>query len=222
MAAAGALGQSAGDHGTDPNPGWFSHQPERCRGQEGDDNIVYFANPGSNNNQQTFLHIVNRTQNTDTVTITGTDDAGVVSAGQVTFTLSPDAAKQMTGQDLENGNTDKGLTGNLDDGAGKWRLTVSSPLDLEVMSLIRSQDGFLTNLSRTTPVDSGVNDVWIFNPASNVNQRSLLLETAPRAGRSVPRLARCRWRDHMFGMLCPPDEVFARSEREKIAPFRVL
>jgi len=80
----------------------------------------------------------------------------------------------MTAQDLEAGNPDKGLLGMLGDGEGRWRLTVSADVAIQVMSLIRTPDGFLTNLSRTTPVSAGVNDVFIFNPGSNINQRSSL------------------------------------------------
>ena len=51
---------------------------------------------------------------------------------------------------------------------------MTSSLDLEVMSLVRTPDGFLTNLSRTVPVSAGVSEVFIFNPASNTNQLSSL------------------------------------------------
>ena len=141
---------------------------------EGSDNVVYFANPGSNINQQTFLRILNRSEDTGTVTMTGVDDAGVTSGGEITFTLGPNESKQMTAQDIENGNTGKGLIGNFDDGTGKWRITVTSTLDLKVMSLIRSSDGFLTNLSGMVD-DSGTDHVIYFaNQAGHATQQTFL------------------------------------------------
>jgi hypothetical protein len=139
------------------------------------DHVIYFANPASDPLQQTFPRIINTGDGSDTVTISAIDDNGAIAPnGDVTFALGPNESKQVTSQDLENGNASKGLNGTLGDGTGRWRLTVSSELDLEVTSLVRTQDGFLTNLSRTSPVNADVNDVFIFNPASNNVQRSLL------------------------------------------------
>ena len=98
--------------------------------EESGSNIIYFANPASNTNQQTFVRVVNTAANSGTVTITGIDDSGAASSGAVSFTLEANEAKQMTIQDLENGNINKGLSGSLGDGTGKWRLTVTSALDL--------------------------------------------------------------------------------------------
>ena len=143
--------------------------------EESGSNIIYFANPASNTNQQTFIRVVNTTANSGTVTIAGIDDSGAASAGSVSFTLTPNQAKQMTVQDLENGNLNKGLSGSLGDGTGKWRLTVTSVLDLKVMSLIRTKDGFLTNLSGV--VDTAWTDshkIYFANPASQTNKQTFL------------------------------------------------
>ena len=143
--------------------------------KSGNDNLVYFANPASNPNQQTFLRIVNVTGNTGTVTISGIDDAGVASGGTMTFTLGPDQSKQINAQELEQGNINKGLTGSLDDGVGKWRLTVASSLNLEVMSLIRTPDGFLTNLSGMVDVnESGDYVIYFGSPASETTRQTFL------------------------------------------------
>ena len=142
--------------------------------KEGSDNVVYFANPASNNEQQTFLRVVNLTDESGTVTISGIDDTGVTSSGNVTFALEPNESKQMTAQDLENGNTGKGLTGNLDNGIGKWRLTVSATVDIEVLSLIRTQDGFLTNLSGMVDLSGTDRVIYFANPASETYQQTFL------------------------------------------------
>lgn len=140
-----------------------------------DDNFVYFANPASNTNQQTFLRIVNLTDDSDTVTISGVDDEGNTSTGTVTFPLGAHESIQMTSQDLELRNSNKGLTGNLDDGVGKWRLTITSPLQLQVVGLIRTPNGFLTNLSRVVDQNtSGAYTIYFANPASETFRTTFL------------------------------------------------
>ena len=142
---------------------------------ESGSNIVYFANPASNSQQQTFLRIVNNSNSQGTVTISAIDDLGINAAEKVSFELGPNESKQMTAQDLENGNAAKGLTGKLGDGTGKWRLTIASSLDLATQSLIRTPDGFLTNLSAlVTPNNSGTSTLNFFNPANNKAQQSFM------------------------------------------------
>lgn len=93
-------------------------------------NHVYFANPASNITKQTFLRIVNTTSELGSVTISGVDDVGKASSGTVTFSLTANEAKQITIQDLENGNSSNGLSGTLGQGSGKWHLSVTSVLEL--------------------------------------------------------------------------------------------
>ena len=52
----------------------------------------------------------------------------------------------LTAQELEEGSA--GVEGRFGDGAGKWRLTVSADQPVQVMSLLLSPTGHLTNLSR--------------------------------------------------------------------------
>jgi hypothetical protein len=138
-------------------------------------NIVYFANPASTTEQQTFLRIVNNTSTGGTVTITGVDNEGVTAPETVTFELAGDAAKQMTAQDLELGNPDKGLAGKLGEGNGRWRLVIASTLSISAQSLIRTPDGFLVNVSMpVTPNETGSSTVSFFNPASNTEQQSFI------------------------------------------------
>ncbi len=142
---------------------------------EGSERFVYFANPASNNNQQTFLRVTNQTANEGTVAISGIDDLGITSSGTVSFSLGANASKQITTQDLENGNTGKGLTGNLDNGSGKWRLTLTSTLALEVISMIRTPDGFLTNLSSVVDANNaGERIIYFANPASETTKSTFL------------------------------------------------
>ncbi len=142
---------------------------------ESGNNLVYFANPASNTNQQTFIRISNQSATSGSVTVTGIDDNGDASSGSVTFSLGANESKQLTAQDLENGNANKGLSGSLGDGAGKWQLSISSTLDLEVLSLIRTTDGFLTNLSAVVPEDGNGDPVIYFaNPASESTKSTFI------------------------------------------------
>jgi len=139
------------------------------------DHVIQFGNPASEPARQTFLRIINTTNQMRTVAIAGIDDNGnPAPGGNILFDLGPNASKQMNAGDLENGNAGKGLAGALGDGTGRWRLTVSSLGGLQVMSLVRTPDGFLTNLSRVTPIAGNVNDAWFFNPGTNPNQVSSL------------------------------------------------
>ncbi len=139
------------------------------------DHVIYFGNPASEPARQTFLRIINTTNQMRTVAIAGIDDAGnPAPGGNILFDLVPNESKQMNAGDLENGNPGKGLAGMLGDGEGRWRLTVSHSGGIQVMSLVRTPDGFLTNLSRVTPITGNVNDVWFFNPGTNPNQVSSL------------------------------------------------
>ena len=55
-------------------------------------------------------------------------------------------ASSLTAQEIEEGGD--GIRGRFGDGAGRWRLTVSADQPLQVMSLMQSATGHLTNLSR--------------------------------------------------------------------------
>ncbi|MBV1905031.1 MAG: hypothetical protein KUG75_03060 [Pseudomonadales bacterium] len=139
------------------------------------DHVIYFGNPASETSKQTFLRIINASAQSGTVTISGIDDNGIIApGGEVMFDLGAQQSKQINAADLESGNIGKGLVGMLGDGTGRWRLTVSADVDIQVMSLVRTPDGFLTNLSRTTPVSGNINTIHFFNPASNSNQISSL------------------------------------------------
>lgn len=114
--------------------------------------VLYFANPGSNPNQQSFIRVVNRSGASGAVNVSAVDDAGIPApGGDIRFTLAANAALNFNAEDYTNGNPAKGLQGAFGSGTGKWQLTVSSALNLEVMSLIRTPDGFLTDLSNIAP-----------------------------------------------------------------------
>ncbi|MFB3105962.1 MAG: hypothetical protein ACE1ZA_13730, partial [Pseudomonadales bacterium] len=78
---------------------------------------VTFANPASNQTQQSFLRVINQSSVSGLVTLSGIDDGGdPAPGGDLTFTLGPNEAKQINSLDYENGSAAKGLTGVLGDG----------------------------------------------------------------------------------------------------------
>ncbi len=101
-------------------------------------------NPGSNTNQRSNLRLVNYSRYDTTVSIVGIDNAGFSPGRTVRVTVPAGAAKTISAADLESGN---GLSGALGDGSGKWRLVVTSNRPLQVLSLLTSATGHVTNLS---------------------------------------------------------------------------
>ena len=125
--------------------------------------------------RQGFVRVVNRSDRTGDVRVVATDDAGT-SPEAVILSLEPDETQAFNSQDLEEGNTDKGLSGGTGAGTGDWRLLFESELEIEVGAYIRTTDGFLTAVHDDVSIDglTGSHYVPVFNPASNVNQRSRL------------------------------------------------
>ena len=124
--------------------------------ETGDTLHVLFFNPGSNRNQVSRLRLVNRGAAEAEVTVTARDDAGECApGGEVRLTLPAGAARMLSARDLESGGG--GFDGSLGDGAGKWRLFVSSSVSIEAMSLLTSPTGHLANLS-TAPFDASAAD----------------------------------------------------------------
>ena len=107
---------------------------------------VVFMNPGSNRNQVSWLRLINPGEEAVDITIAGTDDAGEAGESAVSLTLEAGASRMLSAQALESGEG-ADSSGRLGDGKGKWRLAVSAPQPIRVMSLLASPTGHLTNLS---------------------------------------------------------------------------
>ena len=117
------------------------------------DHYISFFNPGSNFRQVSRLRLVNPGSTTAEVSITGRDDAGVVApGGTVRLTLPARTSRFLSAQTLESG---VGLDGRLGDGTGKWRLSVVSNVAIQVMSILSTPTGHITNLS-TSPLYVGM------------------------------------------------------------------
>ena len=108
---------------------------------------VPIFNPGGNESQVSWLRLVNTGDYAVEVVIEARDDDGDPAPwGTVRLTLAAGAARSLSAQQLEQG--DAGFHGRLGSGRGKWRLSVSADRPIQVMSLMQSPTGHLTNLSR--------------------------------------------------------------------------
>ena len=123
--------------------------------------------------RQGFARVINHGDEAGEVTINAYDDQGT-SHGPLTLTIDAGETIHFNSADLENGNAGKGLSGSTGPGEGDWRLELDSGLDIEVLSYIRTGDGFLTAMHDTAPEGDDGHRVAIFNPGSNTNQESLL------------------------------------------------
>ena len=101
-------------------------------------------NPGANQRQVSRLRIANPGSRPAHVSVAGIDDASDAAREVVRLQVPAGSARTLTAADLESG---AGVLGELGGGRGKWRLTVDSEQPVEVMSLLESPTGHLTNLS---------------------------------------------------------------------------
>ena len=122
---------------------------------------------------QGFVRVINHSGDAGEVQVDAIDDTGT-SYGPLTLSIDGHQTVHFNSDDLEAGNAGKGLTGSTGVGEGDWRLTLSSDLDLEVLSYIRTTDGFLTAMHDLAPEAEGVHRIAIFNPGSNTSQVSRL------------------------------------------------
>ena len=127
----------------------------------------------SDPNGQGFVRVINRSEEAGEVGIAAIDDFGV-KRGELALAIGALGAAHFNSDDLELGNPEKGLTGSTGAGNGDWRLELTSELDLEVLSFIRTADGFLTSMHEVVSIEGQRHRVPIFNPARNVNQVSRL------------------------------------------------
>ena len=109
--------------------------------------LTFNKAPASLTWSHALLRLINPTDDSVDVTITGQDDRGRPGAGAVSVSLPAGAARMLTVHQLEQG--DDGFEGSLgDDGRGRWQLFVSADRPIRVMNLMRSPNtGYMTNLS---------------------------------------------------------------------------
>ena len=135
--------------------------------------ITYFPSASDALGRQGFARIINHSDEAGEVSIQAFDDDGV-SYGPLTLSIGAGETVHFNSGDLEEGNPGKGLAGSTGPARGNWRLELDSDLDIEALSYIRTEEGFLTAMHDTVPFAGGLHRVAIFNPGSNQNQESLL------------------------------------------------
>ena len=123
--------------------------------------------------RQGFVRVINRTDRAGEIAIHAFDDTDRVY-DPLRLSIGAGQAVHFNSDDLESGNSAKGLSGSTGAGLGDWRLQISSDLEIEVLAYIRTEDGFLTAMHDLVPNSGGQYRVATFNPASNTQQQSLL------------------------------------------------
>ena len=137
--------------------------------------------------RQGFARVINRSDETGRVYIHAYDDAGS-RHGPLTLTIDAGETVHFNSNNLEQGNSSKGLEGDTGDGEGPWRLELASALDIEVLSYVRTKDGFLTSMHDLVPQPSSEHRVATFNPGKNARQVSRLRLINPRDERAEVRI----------------------------------
>ena len=143
-----------------------AQEPER-------NHTIPFFPSASDEVREGFARVINHSAEAGEVRIDAVDDEGE-SYGPVMLAVDAGEAVHFNSDDLENGNAAKGLSGSVEAGQGAWRLQLSSELDIEVLSYIRTTDGFVTAMHDTVPSEDGGHWVAFFNPGSNTSQVSRL------------------------------------------------
>ena len=152
----------------------FELRPPVCDPATGERTQVFALFPSASSpHWEGFARVINHSDKPGTVRITGIDDAGV-EHGPVELSLEARASVHFNSADLEAGSAQKGLPRGLDDGDGDWRLHLSSELDIEPLSYIRTGDGFVTAMHQVVPAEGMRHHVRFFNPGSNSSQVSRL------------------------------------------------
>ena len=113
---------------------------------------VELFNAGRSVHQASALRVVNSGAEDAAVRIEGMDDGGAWSSGVVEFGLGGGMSRTLTAQQLETG---EGLSGGLGEGEGRWRLEVSADRSIEVLHLVTSAAGVVSNVSTVAAVEWG-------------------------------------------------------------------
>ena len=146
--------------------------------------------PAAGGARQGFVRVINHSDTSGVVEIEGFDDDGR-RAGPITLRLDAGKTVHFNSENFEDGSPAKGLSGGVGPpSSGDWRLTLTSTLDIEAASYLRTPgDGFLTSMRDLAPAADGNHRIVVFNPGSNAEQvsRLRLINTAEEAAEVVIR-----------------------------------
>ena len=139
--------------------------------------IPFFPAAANVNGWQGFVRVANLSDQDGTVSIRAFDDAGG-DFGALTLAIDAGETAHFNSEDLEDGNSAKGLSGRAGrPGEGDWRLVLTSELRIEAMAYVRTADGLLAAMHDVAPMVVDSRDaarVVTFNPGSNERQESRL------------------------------------------------
>ena len=134
--------------------------------------VPYFP-AASDSERQGFVRLVNHGQDFNArVEITATDDWGT-SYGKTELGFRGKQAVHFNSEDLEVGDPERAMDG-VGRGVGDWRLSIKGDSSIEVLTYIRTPDGFLTPMFDVVPEVGNTFHVPTFNPGKNKNQVSEL------------------------------------------------
>lgn len=134
--------------------------------------IPFFLSASDELGRQGFVRVINHSTEAGEVSITAFDDEGE-SYGPLTLSLAAHETAHFNSDDLEYGNPAKGLMGGTGAGQGDWRLDLASGLNIEVLSYVRTSDGFLTSMHDTVPLKGDAYRVATFNPVPTSTRRAV-------------------------------------------------
>ena len=130
--------------------------------------------PSASDPHEGLVRVINRSAEGGEASIEAIDDEGN-RFGPASLTLRPRQAVVFSSADLEYGNDATGLAGTVGPGEGDWRLALTSTLDLQVLSYVRSAGGFVSAMHDLAPLATdGAYRIVYFNPGSNTRHVSKL------------------------------------------------
>ena len=136
---------------------------------------------GTTLEQRSFVRVINHSNQPAEVEVTAVDDMGTRRELPSPLELAAWETLHFNSQDLEQGNELKGVVGGVGDGTGDWYLEIApSRPEVEVLSYVRTSDGFLTSMHTQVPSYGRTHRVATFNPGSNSDRKSKLRLIHPR------------------------------------------
>ena len=123
--------------------------------------------------RQGIAQIRNRSARAAQVRVVAVDDSGR-EYGPLRLFVEANGTVELDSDDLENGNPDKGLYDGTGPGVGEWRLELSSDVQIEALSFVRTWDGVLMPMHDVVASEGTRHRVPIFHPASQWDQESRL------------------------------------------------
>ena len=133
--------------------------------------------------RQGLVRVVNRTNTAGEVRIRAHDDTRWDYAPLV-LPISAGETVHFDSNDLEQGNPGKGFSGGTGAGQGDWRLELTSDVDIDVLSYVRTWDGLLTPMHDVVPseAEGTLHRVAMLDSESSPDQESVLRLINPESG----------------------------------------